>query len=67
MVRVNQDVSLNVLKFFFFFDILVSNCLKKKIFWVFVARISGSQDELDDESVQGKHHQFDNFSIFSSE
>ncbi|XP_055297506.1 stromal interaction molecule homolog isoform X6 [Sitodiplosis mosellana] len=30
------------------------------------SRISGSQDELDDESVQGKHH-FDNFSIFSSE
>lgn len=31
------------------------------------ARISGSQDELDDESVQGKHQHFDNFSMFSSE
>lgn len=31
------------------------------------ARMSGSQDELDDESVQGKHQHFDNFSMFSSE
>lgn len=31
------------------------------------ARGSGSQDELDDESVQGKHQQFDSFSVFSSE
>lgn len=31
------------------------------------ARLTGSQDELDDESVQGKHQQFDSFSIFSSE
>lgn len=43
------------------------------MFYIFVltiystARITGSQDELDDESVQGKHQPFDSFSMFSSE
>lgn len=30
-------------------------------------RISSSQDDLDDESLQGKVIPFDNFSVFSSE
>ena len=30
-------------------------------------RISSSQDDLDDDSIQGKSIQFDNFSVFSSE
>lgn len=43
--------------------------LKLVSFLIFktVARLTGSQDELDDESVQGKQQQFDNFSMFSSE
>ena len=33
----------------------------------FTGRISSSQDDLDDESLQGKVIPFDNFSVFSSE
>lgn len=32
-----------------------------------LGRISSSQDDLDDDSIQGKSIQFDNFSVFSSE
>lgn len=32
-----------------------------------LGRINSSQDDLDDDSIQGKQVAFDNFSMFSSE
>lgn len=37
------------------------------MFDVLLGRISSSQDDLDDDSIQGKQIAFDNFSMFSSE
>lgn len=41
-------------------------CKIKNLHFLQTGRMSGSQDDLDDESVQGKQS-LDNFSIFSSE
>lgn len=44
-----------------------SGKLTKNYLSCILGRISSSQDDLDDDSIQGKMISFDNFSMFSSE
>ena len=55
----HQEVSVNLK--------LHKQLLNLKCFVSILGRINSSQDDLDDDSIQGKQVAFDNFSMFSSE